>query len=92
MAGALVALVLVGWLAATAVLWWDGGAVASLRAERARLAEEVGAMRANREEWARSGMLSQLRRCGPQLRPCVRVDKAAPAFGTEADYRVLRGY
>lgn len=88
------AAVVLRWLMSSGVLWWYGSAVASLRAEKAQLAAEVAAMQANRDEWARSGMLARLERCGPKLRPCVRVDEGAGAFesGRHADYRVLLGY
>ncbi len=78
-------LVLLGWLASAVVLWWDAGAILAARAE-------VAEMQANREEWAKAGMLGKLERCGPKLRACVRVNEGAGAFGTTSDYRLLLGY
>ena len=92
MGAAVAALVLGGWLASTLVLWWDTGAIASARAEKAQLQAEVAAMQASRDEWAQAGFLAKLGRCGPKGRPCVRVDEGAGAFGERADYRVLLGY
>ncbi len=89
---AVAALVLLGWLASTLVLWWDAGAIAAARAEKRQLQTEVAEMQANRDEWARAGFLAKLTRCDPGNRPCVRVDERAGAFGDRSDYRVLLGY
>jgi len=88
---------LLGWMAAAVallVLWWDMGAVAAARAEKAQLRAEVAEMQANRDEWARTGALAKLLRCNPGNRPCVRVDERAGTFesGGHADYRVIQGY
>jgi hypothetical protein len=85
-------LVLLGWVASSAVLWWDTGAIAAARARKAELAAEVAAMQANRDEWAKAGLLGKLERCGPRARPCIRVDEGAGGFGDRADYRVILGY
>ena len=79
-------LVLFGWLAITLVLWWDTGAIAAARAQKAPLAAEVAEMQASRDEWAQAGLAAKLERCGPKARPCVRVDEKAGAFGTVSDY------
>ena len=84
--------VVLGWLMSSGVLWWDVGAIQAARAEKARLQAEVAEMQANRDEWAKTGALAKLERCGPKARPCVRVDEKAGVFGTQADYRVLLGY
>lgn len=84
-------LVLLGWLASNAVLWWDTSTIGAAQAEKARLQAEVTAMQANRDEWAKAGFLDKLERCGPKARPCVRINESAGAFGT-GDYRVLLGY
>ena len=55
-------------------------------------AAEVAEMQANRDEWAKTGFMAKLERCGPKARPCVRVNESAGAFGTASDYRVLLGY
>ncbi len=86
------ALVLLGWLASTAVLWWDTGAIGRAQVHKAQLEAEVAQMQANREEWAKAGMLGKLDRCGPKLRPCIRVDERAGSFGDQADHRVILGY
>jgi hypothetical protein len=92
MTATVAALVLVGWLASTLVLWWDTGAIAAARAEKRQLQAEVAEMQANRDEWARAGFLAKLTRCDPGNRPCVRVDERAGPFGDRSDYRVLMGY
>ena len=94
MAAAVALLVLGGWVASTLVLWWDTGAIAAARAEKAQVQREVAEMRANRDEWVKAGILAKLERCGPKARPCVRVDESAGTFqaGGNADYRVIRGY
>jgi hypothetical protein len=40
----------------------------------------------------RGGGLVDWRRCGTDARLCVRVDKAAPTYGDNADYYVVKGY
>ena len=92
MMAVMASLVLFGWLATTLVLWWDTGAIAAARAQKAQLASEVAEMQANRDEWAKAGLMAKLERCGPKARPCVRVDEKAGPFGTASDYRVLLGY
>ena len=82
----------VGWLMGSGVLWWDARAVAAARAEKAQLQAEVEEMRANRDGWAKAGLLEKLTRCGPKARPCIRVDEGAGQFGEQSDYRVIRGY
>ena len=49
-------------------------------------------MRANRDDWAKAGMLAKLEHCGPKARPCIRIDEGAGAFGNGGDYRVILGY
>jgi len=92
MTAAMAALVLLGWLASTLVLWWDTGAIAAARVEKRQLQAEVAEMQASRDEWVRAGFLVKLERCGPKARPCVRVNEGAGAFGTASDHRVLLGY
>ena len=82
----------VGWLMGSGVLWWDARAVAAAQAEKARLQAEVEEMRANRDGWAKAGLLEKLTRCTPGNRPCVRVNEGAGAFGDKSDYRVILGY
>lgn len=92
MMGAVASLVLFGWLATTLVLWWDTGAIAAARAQKAQLAAEVAEMQANRDEWVKAGFMAKLTRCNPGNRPCVSVDEKAGPFGSASKYRVLMGY
>jgi hypothetical protein len=62
--------------------------IAGLRARRDALAASVAALerrggRGGRIEW---------RRCGAEVRLCVRVDRKAPAYGEQADFFVVAGY
>jgi hypothetical protein len=59
--------------------------IASLRARRDALAANITLL----EE--RGGLLD-VRRCGAQAKLCVRVDRNAPAYGSQADYLVVKGY
>ena len=91
-AAAAALLVLGGWLASTLVLWWDTDAIGAARVEKAQLQAEVAEIKANRDEWVKTGALAKLERCGPKVRPCVRVDERAGVFGAASDHRVLLGY
>lgn len=86
--------VLFGWLTSSGVLWWDTGAIAAARLRKAELQAEVAEMQANCDDWAKTGMLGKLTRCGAKARPCVRVDESAGAFESQEhnDYRVIQGY
>jgi hypothetical protein len=62
-------------------------------------AAEIAALRARHDEISASlAQLQQLggridwRRCGDKKRLCVRVDRAAPAYGEKSDYYVVEGY
>jgi hypothetical protein len=59
--------------------------IAGLRARRDELAASVAALerRGGRIEW---------RRCGAEVRLCVRVDRKAPTYGEQADFLVVAGY
>ncbi|HWX30979.1 MAG TPA: hypothetical protein VNZ53_26520 [Steroidobacteraceae bacterium] len=59
--------------------------IAGMRARRDELAASVAALerRGGRIEW---------RRCGADVRLCVRVDRKAPAYGEHADFFVVAGY
>ncbi|HTX24833.1 MAG TPA: hypothetical protein VMD03_09265 [Steroidobacteraceae bacterium] len=59
--------------------------LAGMRAERDRLAANIALLE-------RSGGHIDLRRCGPTNRLCVRIERAAPPFGAQADYLVVKGY
>jgi hypothetical protein len=83
---------LLWWLASSAVLWWDAGAIVAAQARKAELEMEIGQLQATRDGWVRAGMLGKLERCGPKSRPCIRVDEGAGGFGERGDYRVILGY
>jgi len=85
-------LALLGWLASSAVLWWDAGAIGTAQLQKAQLETEIAALQANHDAWVKAGMLGKLERCGPKARPCIRVDENAGTFGNRADYRVIQGY
>ena len=92
-------LVLVGWLASAAVLWWDTGTIAAAQLEKVQFQTEVSElqrqvteMQVNREGWVKAGMLEKLQRCDPGNRPCVRVNEAAGKFGKQEDIRIIGGY
>jgi hypothetical protein len=59
--------------------------IAALRARRVELAASVATLerRGGRVEW---------RRCGAEVRLCVRVDRKAPTYGEQADFFVVAGY
>ena len=82
------------WLASSAVLWWDAGAIGAAQVQKAQLEAEVAQLQANEATWKQAGMLERVERCGPKARPCVRVDEGAGGFQANghADYRVLLGY
>ncbi len=86
------ATVLLGWLAGSGVLWWDGNAIASAQARKAQLQAEIAELKTNYDGWVKAGMLGRLERCDPGNRLCIRVDERAGAYGTPADRRVILGY
>jgi hypothetical protein len=62
-------------------------------------AAELQALRAQREQLAAQvkqlsavGGRIELRRCGSEQRLCVRVDRSAPVYGTDADFLIIKGY
>jgi hypothetical protein len=88
-------LVAMGWMASTAVLWWDTKAIVQEQSQKDQLQTEVANLQAARETWVQAGMLDKITRCGPDNRPCVEVDESAGPFGSNGgpnDYRVLQGY
>ena len=86
------ALVLLWWLASSAVLWWDAGAIGSAQVQKAQLEAEIAGLKANQDEWVKAGMLGKLEHCGTNNRPCIRVDESAGPFGEHGDYRVIQRY
>jgi hypothetical protein len=87
-------LVLLGWLASSALLWWDTHEIGLAQTQKAQLQVDIAALQANHDDWVKSGMLGKLTQCGPNLRPCVRVNEDAGAFESDGhnDYRVIQGY
>lgn len=68
--------------------WWllpSQSEMAALRAQRDSLAANISRLE------QRGGALD-IRTCGRRARLCVRVDRDAPAYGSGADYRVVKGY
>jgi hypothetical protein len=68
--------------------WWllpSRIEIAALRARRDALAADISRLK-------QRGGLMDVRTCGARARLCVRVDRAAPAYGAGADYRVVKGY
>jgi hypothetical protein len=59
--------------------------ITALRSQRADLETAILHLR-------QQGAQIEWRRCGDELRLCVRIDRKAPAFGEQADYRIARGY
>ena len=83
-----VAVVVVCALVPLAVSWVvlpSRAQLQSLRATRDQLEANVALLE-------RRGGRIDLRRCGPAGRVCVRIDRAAPAFGPGADYLIVKGY
>ncbi len=76
-------LVLFGWLSSTALVWWDSGRIDALQSQ-------IATLQANHRAWVKAGVLGALSICGPDRRPCVRVDKGAGSFGKHADYMVIQ--
>ena len=58
---------------------------ARLRAEQARLSASIAQL-------SELGGRVRLRRCGTAGRICAQVDRTAPAYGADGDFRVLKGY
>jgi len=77
-----------GAVVATIGLWW---AVSSL--------SEITALRRQREELAanlarleRQGARVEWQHCGDARRLCVRVERGSTAYGTHADFMIVKGY
>lgn len=68
--------------------WWmlpSQSEIAALRARRDVLEANIVRLK------QRGGMLD-IKTCGARARLCVRVDRTAPAYGSGADYLVIKGY
>lgn len=81
--GLIAGLVLFGWLSSTALVWWDSGRIDTLQSQ-------IATLQANRQALVKAGMLGALSVCGPNRRPCVRVDESAGVYGNHSDYMVIR--
>jgi hypothetical protein len=75
-------------LAPATVIWW----IVPSRTEIAALRAERDALAANMHQLGQQGGRIQWRRCGEAQRLCVRVERAAPAFGESADFLIVKGY
>lgn len=68
--------------------WWmlpSQRELAELRARRDALAANIASLQ-------QRGALLEFRKCGERARLCVRVDRSAPAYGSGADYLIVKGY
>lgn len=88
----MVALTLFGWASSTVVAWWDTRTISNLQDEITELRDSITALQANHDAWVKAGMLGKLNTCDPGNRPCIQVDESAGAFGTNSDYRIIKGY
>lgn len=70
------------------IVAWAVPSAAQIDALRAQRVEQEAALLRLREQ----GALIEWRRCGDERRLCVRVDRKAPAFGEQSDYRIAKGY
>ena len=61
-------------------------------AELGRLRSERDSLEAQVTQLAQRGGRIDLRRCGADGRLCARVERAAPRYGADGDYYVLKGY
>ena len=88
------ALALLGWLAGSAVLWWDAGAIGAAQDQKLELEARVAELKAIHDDWVKAGMLGRIERCEPGDRPCIRVNEDAGSFKADGhnDYRVIQGY
>ena len=85
-------LALLGWLASSAVLWWDAGAISQAQEQKGELEAQIAELKATHDAWVKAGMLGKIERCGTQNRFCIAVDEGAGAFGEHSEYRVIQGY
>ena len=86
------ALAVLGWLASSAVLWWDASAIGAAQEQKGELEAQVAELKANQDAFEKAGMLGKIDHCGANLRPCIAVDESAGPFGEHGEYRVIRGY
>jgi flagellar biosynthesis/type III secretory pathway chaperone len=76
-----------GGIGVLVVWWWlpSSGQMMALRSQQQQLSQAVARL-------TQSGGRIDLRHCGEPARLCVRVDRHAPSFGTQADYLIVQGY
>lgn len=82
-------LAILWWLASCAVIWWNIGAIERAQAQKVQLQIEIAQLKANRDAWVDAGLESKLRRCGPNKRPCVKINESSGSFGIQNNYRVI---
>jgi hypothetical protein len=80
------------WVAGMLILRWDAGAIGQAQEDKVRLQADVAELKANYDDWEKTGALDKIIRCSPGNRPCVRVDESAGRFGDNGDIRILNGY
>jgi hypothetical protein len=62
------------------------------RAQLERLRAERDQLEGNIALLERRGANIDLRRCGPASRLCVRIERSTPAYGSQADFLIVKGY
>jgi hypothetical protein len=83
-----VGFILLGTVIPAGLLAWIAPSPAEIFALRAQRAELEAALTRLRQQ----GGQVEWRRCGDEQRLCVRIDRSAPVFGEQADYRIAKGY
>lgn len=89
---ALSAIFLISWAASCATLWWNAGAIGRSQAKKEALQEQIALLESDSRLKGAHGLIDKLNSCGEKKRRCVQVDESAGAFGSDGDYRVVKGY
>lgn len=71
-----------------ALAWW----LLPTHVEVEALTAKRDELSANLAKLSRQGGHVELRQCGDEQRLCVRIERAAPAYGAAGDFRVVKGY
>ncbi len=77
--------------ACSAIPFTIASTVLPSHAELSRMHEEHDRLEASIAILERRGGGIDLRRCGAAGRLCVRVERAAPAYGAQSDYLIVKG-